>query len=68
LPYHDALSTGWLVGSVTFDPARGLPIQSPADDFARDWEEKNPGEMGSLENPADAGRLVRHALPTEDGN
>ena len=39
-------------------------LQSRADAFAREWEAKNPGEVGSLENPADAVRLVRKAVTT----
>ena len=39
-------------------------LQSRADAFAREWEAKNPGEVGSLEDPADAVRLVRKAVTT----
>ena len=62
------LRWGWTYAQIAEEWERLHPgdhrLQSQADDFARDWEAKNPGEMGSLENPADAGRMVRKAVTT----
>lgn len=41
-----------------------LRPQPRDDDFAREWEANNPGEVWSLEDPADAVRLVRKAVTT----
>jgi len=41
-----------------------LRLQPRDDDFAREWDAKNAGELWRLEDPADAVRLVRKAVTT----
>lgn len=62
---------GWTYARIAEEWERLHPgdhrLQSRADDFARAWEAKNPGESGSLEDPADASRMVRKAITTFAG-
>ncbi|MFI5040397.1 MAG: hypothetical protein ACHQNA_00890 [Acidimicrobiales bacterium] len=59
---------GWTYAQIAEEWERLHPgdhrLQPHADDFARDWEANNPDDVGSLENPADAARLVRKAVTT----
>jgi hypothetical protein len=59
---------GWTYGQIAEEWERlnpgDLRLQPRSDAFAREWEASYPDELGRLERPADAARLVRKAVTT----